>query len=75
VKPKALIGWNNRRRVWSAVTARPQATVRELAAMTGISSSDTVHDHLCFLRAAGYIDFQDSAERARRIIIPCGVQR
>lgn len=67
--------WDNRRRVWAAVSRQPQATVRELAAMSGLKSQGTVRLHLRFLRAAGYIEFQDGAERARRIILPCGVQR
>ena len=69
------MAWINRRRVWSAVTCQPLATVRELGAAAGIKSQGTVRLHLRFLRDAGYIDFQDGAERARRIIIPCGVQQ
>jgi hypothetical protein len=69
------IAWVNRRRVWAAVSCQPQATVRELAVLSGVKSQGTVRLHLRFLRDAGYIDFQDGAERARRIILPCGVQR
>ena len=67
--------WDNRRRVWSAVSKHPQATTRELADMTGIKSQNSVSRHLHFLREIGYIDFAHNAARARRIIVPCGVQQ
>jgi predicted ArsR family transcriptional regulator len=59
------------RRVWAAVTRRPQATVRELADELGLSH-DHVNDALAML---GYVEHEAGDSRARTVIVPlhtCG---
>jgi hypothetical protein len=56
------------RRVWGAVTRRPCASVRLLAAETGMAYS-TVAAALRVLRAAGYIAYTDGVQGARVIVV------
>lgn len=62
------------RRVWPVVTAHPHATVRELASLCCISRG-SCQTALRTLANAGYIEIDHYRARARRIIVPCGVQR
>jgi predicted ArsR family transcriptional regulator len=57
------------RRVWAAITADPQAHIRDLACQLDLNPH-TIHRILHQLRDAGYIDFADRSERARTVIIP-----
>lgn len=59
----------NARRVWAAVTAHPQATVRELGGELGMPFG-TVAAALRLLRDAGYVEFDAASARARRVLIP-----
>lgn len=59
------------RRVWAAITRRPQATVRELADELGLSHGH-VNDTLAML---GYVEHEAGASRARTVVVPfhtCG---
>ena len=57
------------RRVWAAVTATPQATLREIAARADTSYS-VAGAALRLLRDAGYVDFDHGTDHGRRVIIP-----
>lgn len=61
------------RRAWAAVTTTPNASMIELARQIDASWSG-VAITLHILRDAGYIDFEDRAVRARRIIVPFVVE-
>lgn len=56
-------------RVWAAVTHTPGASVREIAAASGLTYGHT-SGILRLLRDAGYIDFAPASARARTIIVP-----
>ena len=58
------------RAVWAAVSKQPCASVRELADMAGYSSYGLVGEALRYLRACGYIEFEDHTKRARRVVLP-----
>jgi DNA-binding MarR family transcriptional regulator len=62
------------RRVWAALTATPDASIRELATRLGIAIS-TVASHRRRLREAGYIAFEDGGVRATRVLVPLYVQQ
>jgi hypothetical protein len=62
------------RHVWPVVTAHPHATVRELATLCHIPWG-RCQVALRTLADAGYIVIDARRARARRIILPCGVQR
>lgn len=55
--------------MWAAVTRKPHASVRELAAMIGRCVS-IAQKQLNHLRKAGYIEWDDGTMRSRRIIVP-----
>lgn len=57
------------RRVWAALTRRPQASIRELAASLELSYGH-VNDALNVLRDAGYIDGPYGSSRARTVLVP-----
>lgn len=57
------------RRVWAAVSAAPQSTLRELASTLGMHFSG-VGAALRLLKDAGYIDFPKGTDHARTILIP-----
>lgn len=59
----------NIRRVWRAVSARPDASVRELAQSCAVAPS-TVRSALQALQHAGYIAQTAHAARARRVLVP-----
>lgn len=57
------------RRVWDAITRKPQAHVRDIAEELGIQFS-IVTDALHILRDADYIAFERGKQHARTILIP-----
>lgn len=69
--PQNYVSPQAAREVWAAITARSDASMRQLSAQTGLSSA-TVKRSLDMLRAAGYVEFEDGEARARRVIVPRG---
>lgn len=57
------------RLVWAAVSAHPQATIRELATVVGFEYGDVARA-LRVLENAGYIEHPHNVNRARRILMP-----
>lgn len=57
------------RTVWAAVTADPQARVRDMSKYLHMSSA-TIVLALHTLRAAGYIDFAPRTTGARTVLMP-----
>ncbi len=57
------------RRVWAVVTRQPTASLTVLGRLARLPRS-TVYRHLCVLRAAGYVGWQDKECSARRVLVP-----
>jgi hypothetical protein len=57
------------RAVWAAITATPQAPVRELATRLGYSTA-TINLALQTLRKADYVAFADRTSGARTVLLP-----
>lgn len=57
------------RHVWAALTANPQAPIRELVAETHTCRA-SVAAAIEILRQAGYVEFAPRTNRARRVVVP-----
>lgn len=62
------------RAVWACVSRHPRAPIAAIGSMLGLSIGMTWRA-LQALRDAGYIDFDDGAIGARRILVPFIVTR
>lgn len=67
-------GFTTTREVWAAVTQNPQASVRELAVITGYATG-TIQKALLTLNAIGYVLHERKSVRARTIAVPFVVVR
>jgi len=63
------ISARNVRRVWAAVTLKPQASCRELGRLLRMQHSNVARA-LKVLRDAGYVEQPTRSARARRIVVP-----
>ena len=58
------------RRVWAYVTQHEHASIREVTAGCGLSSTAQAAYHLLKLERCGYIAQQIGKARARRVLVP-----
>lgn len=61
--------FQNTRRVWAALTANPDATIRQIRARTGLHA-DAVQLAIYQLESAGYITRDPRTARGRRVVVP-----